>query len=261
MTTTAPPFDASDIALQCTRVSLWFGARQVINDVSLSIPKGQVTAIIGASGSGKSSLLRCFNRLNDDIDGHRMQGRITLVGLDVHGLELPVHELRRRVGMVFQRPNPFPMSIGDNVAFGLRLLGIRKGSERDGRVEAALKSVGLWGEVADQLNAPALRLSMGQQQRLVLARAIAVEPDVLLMDEPSSALDPLSTLRFEELVHGMAGRITIVLVTHNIQQAARVSDFTAYLKGGRLVEFDRSDELFNHPSERETEDYLTGRYA
>lgn len=261
MTTTAPPFDASDIALQSTALSLWFGARQVIDEVSLSIPRGQVTAIIGASGSGKSSLLRCFNRLNDDMDGHRMQGCITLDGIDVHGTDLPVHELRRRVGMVFQRPNPFPMSIADNVAFGLRLLGIGKGSERDGRVETALKSVGLWAEVSDQLDAPAMRLSLGQQQRLVLARAIAVEPEVLLMDEPSSALDPLSTLRFEELVHELAGPISIVLVTHNIQQAARVSDYTAYLQGGRLVEFNRTDDLFSQPSQRQTEDYLTGRYA
>lgn len=261
MTVTVPAFDASDIAIQSTALSLWFGERQVIDAVSLSIPKGQVTAIIGASGSGKSSLLRCFNRLNDDLDGHRVQGRIMLDGIDLHGPNLPVHELRRRVGMVFQRPNPFPMSIGDNVAFGLHLLGIRKGSECDGRVEAALKSVGLWAEVVDQLDAPAMRLSLGQQQRLVLARAIAVEPEVLLMDEPSSALDPLSTLRFEELVHELAGPISIVLVTHNIQQAARVSDYTAYLQGGRLVEFNRTDDLFNQPSQRQTEDYLTGRYG
>lgn len=253
--------DGSQAALIGENISLWFGTRQVLHDINLSIPKGQVTAIIGPSGSGKSCLLRCFNRLNDDIDGHRMHGRVLLDGINVRGPDLAAHELRRRVGMVFQRPNPFPMSIRDNIAFGLRLLGLRSGSELDARIEAALTSVGLWAEVVDQLGAPANRLSLGQQQRLVLARALAVEPEVLLMDEPSSALDPLSTLRFEELVHGLAGQISIVLVTHNIQQAARVSDYATYLDGGRLIESGRSDDLFTQPRERQTEDYLTGRLA
>jgi len=217
--------------------------------------------LIGPSGCGKSSLLRCLNRLNDEIDGSRVSGRVLLGATDAYSSDAIVHELRRRVGIVFQRPNPFPMSVHDNVGYGLRLLGVRRRRELDERVEAALRTASLWDEVANRLDDSALALSLGQQQRLVIARAIAVEPEVLMLDEPASALDPAATLRFEELLHELARRYTLLLVTHNMQQAARVSDFTAFMHDGRLVEFGDTDALFTNPRERQTEDFITGRYG
>jgi len=248
-----------EVALETRALSLWYGARVALEDVSFAVPARKVTALIGSSGSGKSSLLRCLNRLNDEIAGARVGGQVLIGTLDAYAKDTLVHELRRRVGMVFQRPNPFPMSVYDNVAYGLRLLGIKRRGELDARIEAALKSAALWDEVSARLDDSALSLSLGQQQRLIVARAIAVEPEVILMDEPASALDPAAMLRFEELLHELAERYTVLLVTHNMQQAARVSDYTAFLHRGRLIEFGETDALFTNPRERLTEDYITGR--
>ncbi|MBA8886046.1 phosphate transport system ATP-binding protein [Dokdonella fugitiva] len=248
-------------ALRTRALSLWYGARRALDAVDLDVPARRITALIGPSGCGKSSLLRCLNRLTDEIEGTRVEGEVRLGEADVYAPDAFVHELRRRVGIVFQRPNPFPLSIHDNVAYGLRLLGIRSRRELDERVEAALKAAALWDEVASRLDDGALGLSLGQQQRLVIARAIAVEPEVLMLDEPASALDPAATLRFEELLHELAGRYTLLLVTHNMQQAARVSDFTAFMHAGRLIEFGDTDALFTNPRERQTEDFITGRYG
>ncbi len=260
----ATPADSvahGDIALSARGLSLWYGARRALDTVELDVPVHRITALIGPSGCGKSSLLRCFNRLNDELAECRVEGQVRIGQLDAYAKDTPVHELRRRVGMVFQRPNPFPLSIHDNVAYGLRLLGIKRQRELDERIEAALKAAALWDEVAARLEDSAFSLSLGQQQRLVVARALAVEPEVLLLDEPASALDPAATLRFEELLHELAARHTLLLVTHNMQQAARVSDFTAFMHGGRLIEFGDTDSLFTNPSERQTEDFITGRYG
>jgi len=256
------PTGTGDVATLSTRgLCLWYGSRQVLNEVDLDVPTRRISALIGPSGCGKSSLLRCLNRLNDEIEGSRVAGTVLLGGADVYARDVVVHEVRRRVGIVFQRPNPFPMSVHDNVAYGLRLLGVRRRRELDERIEVALKAVALWDEVSNRLDDSALGLSLGQQQRLVIARAIAVEPEVLLLDEPASALDPAATLRFEELLHELARRYTLLLVTHNMQQAARVSDFTAFMHEGRLVEFGETDALFTNPRERQTEDFITGRYG
>lgn len=272
MLNSVPPFPATDpignrdeaaesAALSTRGLCLWYGARQVLEQIDLDVPARRITALIGPSGCGKSSLLRCLNRLNDEIEGSRVGGQVLLGGADAYAAGVVVHELRRRVGIVFQRPNPFPLSIHDNVAYGLRLLGMRRPRELDERIEAALKAAALWDEVANRLDESALGLSLGQQQRLVIARAIAVEPEVLMLDEPASALDPAATLRFEELLHELAQRYTLLLVTHNMQQAARVSDFTAFMHAGRLVEFDDTDALFTNPRQRQTEDFITGRYG
>lgn len=257
----APSAPRAELALRTEALSLWYGARKVLDDVNLDVPARRITALVGPSGCGKSSLLRCLNRLNDEIVDSRVSGRVLVGDTDAYAKDTIVHDLRRRVGMVFQRPNPFPLSIHDNVAYGLRLLGIKRRRELDERIEAALKAAVLWDEVASRLDESALDLSLGQQQRLVIARAIAVEPEILMLDEPGSALDPASTLRFEELLHELARRHTIVLVTHNMQQAARVSDFTAFMHQGRLVEFGDTDALFTNPRERQTEDFITGRYG
>jgi len=250
-----------ECALRTEALSLWYGSRQVLHEVNLAIPALRITALVGPSGCGKSSLLRCLNRLTDEMADSRVSGRVLVGQTDAYAKDTLVHDLRRRVGIVFQRPNPFPLSIHDNVAYGLRLLGIRRRNELDERIEAALKAVALWDEVVARLDDSALGLSIGQQQRLVVARAIAVEPEILMLDEPGSALDPVSTLRFEELLHELAQRHTIVLVTHNMQQAARVSDFTAFLHQGRLIEFGDTDALFTNPRQRQTEDFITGRYG
>ncbi len=242
-------------------LSLYYGDSQALKNISLEIPRRQATAFIGPSGCGKSTLLRCFNRMNDLIDGVRMTGSISLEGSNISGKDVDVAQLRRRVGMVFQRPNPFPKSIYDNVAYGLRLEGKPPKSELDERVEWALRSAALWDEVKDRLKESALGLSGGQQQRLVIARAVAVQPSVLLLDEPASALDPISTLKIEELIHQLKSDYTIVIVTHNMQQAARVSDHTAFLYLGELIEFDRTDDIFTNPKQQKTEDYITGRYG
>ena len=253
----------AEVSLRAENLSLNYLRSQnvALHNISLTIPRCQVTAFIGPSGCGKSSLLRCFNRMNDLIEGSVISGRILLDGEDIYAPGVDVAVLRRRVGMVFQTPNPFPKSIYENVAFGLRIQGINRKRLLDEHIEKALRSAALWDEVRDRLDANALTLSGGQQQRLVIARAIAVEPEVLLLDEPASALDPISTLRIEELIYELKTRYTIVIVTHNMQQAARVSDWTAFMNLGRLVEYDETDRLFTNPRESQTEDYITGRYG
>jgi phosphate transport system ATP-binding protein len=257
-----PPTLAGLPRMDVEGVHFFYGAKQALFDISLRIAANQVTAFIGPSGCGKSTLLRTFNRLNDTIPGARLQGRIALDGLDIYSPGTDVVALRQRVGMVFQKSNPFPKSIFDNVAYGIRVNGLaRSRSELQGRVEDSLRSAALFDEVKDRLRDSALSLSGGQQQRLCIARALAVQPDVLLMDEPASALDPIATQRIEELIYELKQRYTIVIVTHNMQQAARISDNTAFFWLGRLVEFDRTDRLFTAPREKLTEDYVTGRFG
>ncbi|KHE01581.1 phosphate ABC transporter ATP-binding protein PstB [Pantoea sp. BS_4] len=251
----------TDIALTVDHLSLWYGERQVLQDISLQLPKNRITALIGPSGCGKSTLLRCFNRMNDVIDRCRIEGDILLDQQSIMRPAQDVSALRRRVGMVFQRPNPFPKSVYENVVYGLRLQGVRDKRVLNEACERALRAAALWGEVKDQLAQNALTLSTGQQQRLVIARAIAIEPDVLLLDEPTSALDPISTLVIEELMSTLRQHFTLVLVTHNMQQASRVSDYTAFMHQGSLVEFDTTDRIFTTPQVRRTEDYITGRYG
>ncbi len=251
----------ADTSLLVDGLSLYYGDQQALKSITLSIPRKQVTAFIGPSGCGKSTLLRCFNRMNDLIDNVTVTGTLMLEGHDIYAKGVDVAQLRRRVGMVFQRPNPFPKTIYENVAYGLRLEGKIPRMELDDRVEWALKNAALWDEVKDRLKESALGLSGGQQQRLVIARAVAVQPSVLLLDEPASALDPISTLKIEELIHQLKSDYTIVIVTHNMQQAARVSDYTAFLYLGELVEFARTNDVFTNPKQTKTEDYITGRYG
>ncbi|HET7225575.1 MAG TPA: phosphate ABC transporter ATP-binding protein PstB [Candidatus Eisenbacteria bacterium] len=241
--------------------SLYYGATQALKSITLEIPSNSVVAVIGPSGCGKSTLLRSFNRMNDLIPGVRTAGEVRVSDMDVLSPATDVVELRRRVGMVFQRPNPFPKSIFDNVAFGLKLLGMRHRAELEGRVEESLRRAALWDEVRERLGGSALALSGGQQQRLCIARALAVEPEVVLMDEPASALDPTATARIEELVQDLKERYTIVIVTHNMQQAARVSDRTVFMLAGELVEYDDTPRLFTSPRQKLTEDYITGRFG
>lgn len=242
-------------------LSVHYGAFRAVRDVDLQIRRNEITAFIGPSGCGKSTVLRCFNRMNDLIDSVRIEGELLLHGENVYEKGVDVSALRQRVGMVFQKPNPFPKSIYENVAYGLRLQGINKRRELDERVEWALRGAALWDEVSDRLHDSAFGLSGGQQQRLVIARAIAVEPEVLLLDEPASALDPISTLKIEELIYNLKSEYTIVIVTHNMQQAARVSDYTAFMYMGELVEYGDTDTLFTRPQMKRTEDYITGRYG
>ena len=254
-------FDDADIALELDKLNLWYGDKQALNNISLQIPKNRITALIGPSGCGKSTLLRCMNRMNDLIDNCRMDGDIRLHQRSILGRDQDLSLLRRRVGMVFQRPNPFPKTIYDNVVYGLRLQGVRDRRVLDETVERALRAAALWSEVKDHLWQNALTLSSGQQQRLVIARAIAIEPEILLLDEPTSALDPISTLVIEELMYTLKQHFTLVLVTHNMQQAARVSDYTAFIHQGSVVEFGMTDDLFTTPRQRKTEDYITGRFG
>jgi phosphate transport system ATP-binding protein len=248
--------------IDVTGVDFFYGANQVLHGVSLKIQANQVTAFIGPSGCGKSTFLRALNRMNDIIPGARATGTVLVDGQDIYAPSVDVVSLRRRVGMVFQKSNPFPKSIFDNVAYGLRINHMaRSREELRGRVEASLKSAALWDEVHDRLHTSALALSGGQQQRLCIARALAVEPDILLMDEPASALDPIATQRIEELIYQLKARYTIVIVTHNMQQAARVSDSTAFFWLGKLIEFDRTNKIFTAPAEKLTEDYVTGRFG
>jgi len=240
---------------------LYYGTHHALKSVSLGIPSGSVTAIIGPSGCGKSTLLRSFNRMNDLIPGVRLMGQMVVSGHDVYAPGTDVVELRRRVGMVFQRPSPFPKSIFENVAFGLRMLGVNNRAELSPRVEQSLRRAALWDEVRDRLDRSALQLSGGQQQRLCIARCLAVEPEIILMDEPASALDPTATVRIEELILELKGRYTIVVVTHNMQQAARISDCTAFMLQGELVEHDDTRRVFTSPREKLTEDYITGRFG
>jgi len=250
-----------DICLKVNNLKLFYGEKQALHDVNLVIPRKRVTAFIGPSGCGKSTLLRTFNRMNDLVDNCHVHGEILLDDDNIYAQDVDISLLRRRVGMVFQRPNPFPKSIYENVAYGLRLQGINKRHLLDERVEWALKKAALWEEVSDRLNDSALGLSGGQQQRLVIARAIAIKPEVLLLDEPASALDPISTLKIEELIYELKSDYTIIIVTHNMQQAARVSDYTAFMYMGDLIEFGATDKLFTNPEKKQTEDYITGRYG
>jgi phosphate transport system ATP-binding protein len=250
-----------DVALTVEGLSLYYGAAQALDSITMDIPAKRVTAFIGPSGCGKSTLLRCFNRMNDLIDTCRIEGAINLHGENIYRRGVDVAELRRRIGMVFQKPNPFPKSIYENVAYGLRLQGVKERRVLDEAVERSLKSVALWGEVKDRLQSNAFGLSGGQQQRLVIARAIAIEPEVILLDEPTSALDPISTAKIEELIEELKSRYTIVIVTHNMQQAARVSDYTAYMYLGKLIEYSDTMRLFTNPSAKATEDYITGRHG
>ena len=247
--------------VEIEKLSLWYGAKQALKDVSMSVPKHRVTAFIGPSGCGKSTLLRCLNRMNDLVDGVRTEGTIRIGGTDIHDPTLEVTDLRKRVGMVFQKSNPFPKSIFENVAYGPRILGVRNTGDLQEMVERSLVAAALWDEVRDRLSESALSLSGGQQQRLCIARAIAVEPDVLLMDEPCSALDPIATAKIEELMLELKNSYTIVIVTHNMQQAGRVSDYTGFLLLGELVEFGITKELFTNPRDKRTEDYITGRFG
>jgi len=247
--------------LEVKNFNLFYGKKQALFDVNMRIAKNRVTAFIGPSGCGKSTLLRSFNRMNDLIDSVEIQGEMLLDGKDLNQPSVNVADLRRQVGMVFQKPNPFPKSIYENVAYGLRLQGVNDRSTLDKVVEKSLKGAALWDEVKDRLHESAMGMSGGQQQRLVIARAIAIEPEVLLLDEPASALDPLSTLKIEELIYELKDKYTIVIVTHNMQQAARVSDYTAFMYMGELIEFGATDELFTNPSKKQTEDYITGRYG
>jgi phosphate transport system ATP-binding protein len=256
----APPDARTKVAIEALKI--FYGARVAVDGVSLPVRQNLVTAIIGPSGCGKSTLLRALNRMNDTIPGARCEGRVLLDNEDVYAPGCDLIRLRRRVGMVFQQPNPFPKSIFDNVAYGLRINGIAGSrADLDGRVERALRSAALWNEVKDRLNRNALQLSGGEQQRLCIARALAVEPEVLLMDEPASALDPVSTAKIEELMFELKKEYTIVIVTHNMQQAARVSDFTAFLLNGSLVEFNPTGQLFTNPGDPRTEAYITGRFG
>ncbi len=247
--------------IQSQSLEVWYGPKQALHGVTLAMPERSITALIGPSGCGKSTFLRCLNRMNDTIEGVVVKGQLLLDGDDVYGRGVDVVALRRRVGMVFQKANPFPKSIFENVAFGLRLGARLPALELAGRVEQALVRAALWDEVKDRLASSALALSGGQQQRLCIARALAVEPDVLLMDEPTSALDPIATARIEELLHGLSERYTIVIVTHNMQQAARVSHQTAFFFMGDLIEVAPTDDLFTHPKLKKTEEYITGRFG
>jgi phosphate transport system ATP-binding protein len=257
----AAGLEGLEIAVRVRGLNLFYHEVQALRQVELDIAERQVTAIIGPSGCGKSTLLRCFNRMNDLIDGCRTEGAILLGGRNVLDPEVDVAELRRQVGMVFQKPNPFPKSVYENVAYGLRIQGIRKRRELDPAVERALRAAWLWDEVKDRLRESAFGLSGGQQQRLVIARAIAVQPQLILLDEPCSALDPISTLKVEELINDLKKRYTLIIVTHNMQQAARVSDRTAFMHLGELIEYGETDQVFTNPRVKQTEDYITGRYG
>jgi phosphate transport system ATP-binding protein len=258
-----PPTDQEQPPkIEVSGVNFYYGANRVLHDISLKIQPNQVTAFIGPSGCGKSTFLRALNRMNDIIPGARVEGSVRVDGVDIYAPSVDAVALRRKVGMVFQKSNPFPKSIFENVAYGLRIN--RMTSSKDelrGRIEASLKAAALWDEVKDRLQTSALALSGGQQQRLCIARALAVEPEILLMDEPASALDPIATQRIEELIYQLKSRYTIVIVTHNMQQAARVSNTTAFFWLGRLIECDRTDKIFTAPSEKLTEDYVTGRFG
>ncbi|WP_413110899.1 phosphate ABC transporter ATP-binding protein PstB [Thaumasiovibrio sp. DFM-14] len=262
----SPPLDLQNLppektALSIENLNLYYGESQALFDINMRIPKGQVTAFIGPSGCGKSTLLRCINRMNDLVEHTRVTGKVMLHDTNIYQRDVDVAGLRRRVGMVFQRPNPFPKSIYENVIYGLRLQGVKDKRTLDDVVESSLRGAALWSEVKDRLHESAFGLSGGQQQRLVIARAIAIEPEILLLDEPTSALDPISTLTIEELINVLKTKYTVVIVTHNMQQAARVSDHTAFIHMGELVEYKDTDTIFTTPSDKRTEDYITGRYG
>ncbi len=251
-----------NVCLEVKGLQLFYdNDKQALKDIDMYIMQQRVTAFIGPSGCGKSSLLRCFNRMNDLVDGCRVEGEILLDGTNIYDSKVDASRLRQRIGMVFQKPNPFPKTIYENVAYGLRIQGVNKKRVLDEIVEKSLRDAALWDEVKDRLHDSALGLSGGQQQRLVIARTIAIEPEVLLLDEPASALDPISTLKIEELINDLKSKYTIIIVTHNMQQAARVSEFTAFMYLGELIEFGDTNRIFTNPNEKQTEDYITGRYG
>ncbi|MFF3322348.1 phosphate ABC transporter ATP-binding protein PstB [Streptomyces sp. NPDC002889] len=263
-----PEPSLDDPVFQISDLGVWYGSLQAVRDVSMTIGRRQITAMIGPSGCGKSTVIRCLNRMNDLIPGARVVGKVAYHGEDLYGPEVDPIEVRRRIGMVFQKPNPFPKSVYDNVAYGPRVNGVK--GNLDDIVEEALTGAALWDEVRDKLKNSALALSGGQQQRLCIARAIAVKPEAILMDEPCSALDPIATAKIEDLMVGLASEFTLVIVTHNMQQAARISDYTAFftadvddagVRHGRLVEYDTTEKLFENPEDRRTEDYITGRFG
>lgn len=247
--------------ISAEHVNFYYGASQALYEVSLPFPENRVTALIGPSGCGKSTFLRCLNRMNDLIPGARVEGTITLDGLDINAPATDVVSLRRKVGMVFQKPNPFPKTIFENVAYGLRVTGMKDETALADKVEESLRRAAIFEEVKDRLHTSALGLSGGQQQRLCIARALAVEPEVLLMDEPASALDPIATQKIEEGIHELKSQLTIIIVTHSMQQAARVSDYTAFFYMGKLIEHDTTDVMFTRPGNKQTEDYITGRFG
>ncbi len=249
------------IEIESKSLNLWYGSVQALKNVTLSMPKKKVTAVIGPSGCGKSTFIRCINRMNDLIKGCRVEGELLFEGRNIYDRDVDVVSLRKRIGMVFQKPNPFPMSVYDNVAYGPRLHGTRSSGELDKVVEESLKASALWGEVGDLPNRSALDLSGGQQQRLCIARTLAVNPDVILFDEPCSALDPISTAKIEDLISTLVHDYTIIIVTHNMQQAARVSDFTAFFLLGEVIEFGKTKQIFEMPEKKSTEDYITGRFG
>jgi phosphate transport system ATP-binding protein len=259
---TADETDGATIMIDVRELDFAYGGNQVLHDVSVDIPAQAVTAFIGPSGCGKTTLLRCINRMNDLIEAARItRGAVHLGGVDINAPEVDVVDLRRRVGMVFQKSNPFPKSIYENISYGLRIAGVKKKSRIDEAVEKSLRAAALWDEVKDRLDENAFGLSGGQQQRLCIARALAVEPDVVLMDEPCSALDPIATAKIEELIQELKTNYTIVIVTHNMQQAGRVSDYTGFFYLGRLIEFGPTTKIFTNPAEKRTEDYITGRFG
>ena len=257
-TTGEPP--APDL-IELQGLSIYYGATRALKNISFNIREKLVTAFIGPSGCGKSTLLRCLNRMNDLIDGVRLEGTAKIAGQDINSPEVDVIELRKRVGMVFQKSNPFPKSIYENVAYGLRVQGVRSRSELDAVIEGSLRQAALWEEVKDRLHTSGLGLSGGQQQRLCIARAIAIKPEIILMDEPASALDPIATSRIEELILDLKKEYTIVIVTHNMQQAARISDQTAFFYLGELIEYNTTAKVFTNPAKKQTEDYVTGRFG
>ena len=259
---TAPPTVGAGAPLIASeQVNLHYGSTQALKNISLTIGERHVTAFIGPSGCGKSTFLRCFNRMNDLIDSVRITGSIKIGGQDIYSPDVDVIELRKRIGMVFQRSNPFPKSIYDNIAYGLRLQGIKDRSVLDGTIEQSLRGAAIWDEVKDRLHESALGLSGGQQQRLCIARAIAIKPEIILMDEPASALDPIATARIEELIQELKSKFSIVIVTHNMQQASRISDYTAFFYMGELIEYDSTRKIFTNPGKQQTEDYVTGRFG
>lgn len=260
-TQTALDLASEQISIEVSKLNLYYSEKQALFDIGMQIPNKRVTAFIGPSGCGKSTLLRCFNRMNDLVENCRITGEVRIDEHNIYNKHINVADLRRNVGMVFQKPNPFPKSIYENVAYGLRLQGINDRRKLDEAIEKALKGAALWDEVKDRLQENGMGLSGGQQQRLVIARAIAVEPEILLLDEPASALDPISTLKLEELIYELKSSYTIVIVTHNMQQAARVSDYTAFMYLGELIEYGDTSTIFTNPQQKKTEDYITGRYG
>jgi len=247
--------------IEAKNVNVYYGDNHVLKDISLTIKENTVTAFIGPSGCGKSTFLRTINRMNDYIESFRLKGKVIIDGKNIYENDVRVEDLRRKVGMVFQKPNPFPKTIYENVVYGLKIHGMTDKAKMNERVEKSLKQAALWNEVKDKLNKPALSLSGGQQQRLCIARTLAVKPTIILMDEPASALDPISTAKIEELIHELKEKYTIVIVTHNMQQAARVSDRTAFFYLGELVEYDKTTTIFTNPSHKQTENYITGRFG